>query len=207
MGKRGTRLGFGHKRVYGPSLRSAVGRCRAMNRMRDLSDRKHDTRLNGNRPPAQSKRLQKKKHENAVRLQESVQSALYSDKSAVPPYPAGISLDSRAASGHPKDESGGCNAAVGLLDGGCVHNREERQKRPLFRVYRAAGRLLAAGGSAELDCAHKKNAVFISVIRLPDFITKTDFECAKTKEARKKPDFSAAFFTYEGIRCLRIRTL
>jgi len=66
---------------------------------------------------------------------------------------------------------------------------------------------LAAGGSAELDCAYKKNAVFISVIRLPDFITKTDFECAKTKEARKKLDFSAAFFAYEGIRCLRIRTL
>ena len=40
-----------------------------------------------------------------------------------------------------------------------------------------------------------------------DFITKTDFECAKTKEARKKLDFSAAFFTYEGIQCLRIRTL
>lgn len=59
----------------------------------------------------------RKKHENAVRLQESVQSALYSDKSAVPPYPAGVSLDSRAASGHPKDESGGGNAAVGLLDG------------------------------------------------------------------------------------------
>lgn len=117
MGKRGTRLGFGYKRVYGPSLRSAVGRCRAMNRMRDLSDRKHDTRLNGNRPPAQSKRLQKKKHENAVRLQESVQSALYSDKSAVPSYPAGVSLDSRAASGYFKDESGGGNAAVGLLDG------------------------------------------------------------------------------------------
>lgn len=117
MGKRGTRLGFGHKRVYGPSLRSTVGCCRAMNRMRDLSDRKHGTRLNGNRPPAQSKRLQKKKYENAVRLQESVQSALYSDKSAVPPYPAGVSLDSRAASGHSNDESGGCNAAVGLLDG------------------------------------------------------------------------------------------
>lgn len=66
---------------------------------------------------------------------------------------------------------------------------------------------MAAGGSAELDCAYKKNAVFISVIRLPDFITKTDFECAKTKEARKKLDFSAAFFAYEGIRCLRIRTL
>lgn len=115
--KRGTRLGFGHKRVYGLSLRSAVGRCRAMNRMRDLSDRKHGTRLNGNRPSAQSKRLQKKKQENAVRLQESVQSALYSGKSALPSYPAGVSLDSRAASGHSKDESGGGNAAVGLSDG------------------------------------------------------------------------------------------
>jgi len=54
---------------------------------------------------------------------------------------------------------------------------------------------------------HKANFVFISVIRLPDFITKTDFECAKTKEARKKLDFSAPFFAYEGIQCLRIRTL
>lgn len=54
---------------------------------------------------------------------------------------------------------------------------------------------------------YKANFVFISVIRLPDFITKTDFECAKTKEARKKLDFSAPFFAYEGIQCLRIRTL
>ncbi len=60
-----------------------------------------------------------------------------------------------------------------------------------------------------IDYAHKENYQFISVIRLPDFVTKEDFNWAvQEAAAKKKTDFSKVeFLTYdEGVcvQCMHI---
>ncbi len=60
-----------------------------------------------------------------------------------------------------------------------------------------------------IDYAHKEDFHFISVIRLPDFVTREDFEWAIAEAAKKKKtDFSKVeFFTYnEGlcVQCMHI---
>ena len=60
-----------------------------------------------------------------------------------------------------------------------------------------------------IDYAHKERFQWISVIRLPDFVTKDDFDWAVAEaERREKMDFSKAeFLTYdEGlcVQCLHI---
>lgn len=64
-------------------------------------------------------------------------------------------------------------------------------------------------GAAEVDYKNKESFEWISVIRLPDFVTKQDVEwAAKVASAKKKADFSdVEFFTYdEGlcVQCLHI---
>ncbi len=61
----------------------------------------------------------------------------------------------------------------------------------------------------EIDYAHKEDFQFISVIRLPDFVTKDDFDWAIAEVAtKKKTDFSKVeFLTYaEGlcVQCMHI---
>lgn len=61
----------------------------------------------------------------------------------------------------------------------------------------------------EIDYAHKEDFQFISVIRLPDFVTKDDFDWAIAEAAaKKKTDFSKVeFLTYaEGlcVQCMHI---
>ncbi len=60
-----------------------------------------------------------------------------------------------------------------------------------------------------IDYAHKEDFQFISVIRLPDFVTKEDFDWAIAEaERKKKTDFSKVeFLTYtEGlcVQCMHI---
>lgn len=60
-----------------------------------------------------------------------------------------------------------------------------------------------------IDYAHKENFNFISLIRLPDFVTKADFDWAIAEATkRKKTDFSKVeFLTYnEGlcVQCMHI---
>lgn len=60
-----------------------------------------------------------------------------------------------------------------------------------------------------IDYAHKEDFRFISVIRLPDFVTKEDFDWAIAEaEKKKKEDFSnVEFLTYnEGlcVQCMHI---
>lgn len=60
-------------------------------------------------------------------------------------------------------------------------------------------------GVPEIDYAHKENFNFISLIRLPDFVKKADFDWA-VREAtqKKKSDFSAVeFFTYDEGECVQ----
>lgn len=63
--------------------------------------------------------------------------------------------------------------------------------------------------SATLDCSRKSDMNFISVIRLPDFITRADFDWAIQEAAqKKKQDFSRVeFLQYnEGlvVQCLHL---
>lgn len=64
-------------------------------------------------------------------------------------------------------------------------------------------------GVCGVDYAHKENFNFISVIRLPDFVTKEDFDWAIDEATKKKKnDFSKVeFFAYnEGmcVQCMHI---
>ncbi|MDR0978392.1 MAG: GyrI-like domain-containing protein [Lachnospiraceae bacterium] len=66
-------------------------------------------------------------------------------------------------------------------------------------------------GIKGVDYAHKENFNFISIIRLPDFVEKEDFEWAiREATKKKKTDFSKVeFMTYnEGIcvQCMHIGT-
>ncbi len=60
-------------------------------------------------------------------------------------------------------------------------------------------------GVCGLDYAHKENFKFISVIRLPDFVTKEDFDWAIDEATqKKKTDFSKVeFFTYDEGLCVQ----
>ena len=57
----------------------------------------------------------------------------------------------------------------------------------------------------EVDYAHKEDFQFISMIRLPDFVTREDFNWAITEATRKKKkDFSKVeFFRYEEGKCVQ----
>ena len=64
-------------------------------------------------------------------------------------------------------------------------------------------------GAAGIDYAHKERFRWISVIRLPDFVTKADFDWAVEEASRKKKmDFSGAKFFRcdEGlcVQCMHI---
>lgn len=64
-------------------------------------------------------------------------------------------------------------------------------------------------GSVELDLSRKEDFCFISMIRLPDFISRADFDWAIAEATeKKKQDFSKVeFFTYdEGVcvQCMHI---
>ncbi|MBP5749338.1 MAG: GyrI-like domain-containing protein [Firmicutes bacterium] len=60
-------------------------------------------------------------------------------------------------------------------------------------------------GVAGVDYAHKEDFRWISVIRLPDFVTKADFDWAVEEAARKKKtDFSEAeFLSYDEGLCVQ----
>lgn len=60
-------------------------------------------------------------------------------------------------------------------------------------------------GKTEIDYAHKEDFQFISVIRLPDFVTKEDFDWAvREASEKKKTDFSKVeFWTYDEGLCVQ----
>lgn len=60
-------------------------------------------------------------------------------------------------------------------------------------------------GVVGVDYAHKDSFQWISVIRLPDFVTKEDFDWAISEAtAKKKQDFSKVeFFTYDEGLCVQ----
>ena len=60
-------------------------------------------------------------------------------------------------------------------------------------------------GAQDIDYAHKENFRWISLIRLPDFVTKTDFDWAIAEATqKKKTDFSPVeFLTYDEGLCVQ----
>lgn len=60
-------------------------------------------------------------------------------------------------------------------------------------------------GVLGIDYAHKETFQFLSVIRLPDFVTKDDFDWAvREAEAKKQEDFSGVkFWTYQEGLCVQ----
>ena len=60
-------------------------------------------------------------------------------------------------------------------------------------------------GAQEIDYARKEDFHFLSVIRLPDFVTRRDFDWAVQEAARKKKtDFSKVeFLTYDEGLCVQ----
>lgn len=60
-------------------------------------------------------------------------------------------------------------------------------------------------GVAGVDYSHKEKFQWISMIRLPDFVKKEDFDWAVAEaSAKKKADFSKAeFFTYHEGKCVQ----
>ncbi len=60
-------------------------------------------------------------------------------------------------------------------------------------------------GVRGIDYAHKETFEFLSVIRLPDFVTKDDFDWAVGEaEAKKQEDFSGVkFWTYQEGLCVQ----
>ena len=81
-----------------------------------------------------------------------------------------------------------------------------RRWRPLPTV---GGRSTDRAGRRDrvsgIDYARKEDFKWISVIRLPDFVTREDFDWAVRKAtAKKKQDFSKAeFFSYEEGLCVQ----
>ena len=61
------------------------------------------------------------------------------------------------------------------------------------------------GNLGEIDYAHKDDFNFISIIRLPDFVSREDFDWAVRKATeKKKQDFSKVeFFSYDEGLCVQ----
>ncbi len=117
-------------------------------------------------------------------------------------------------SGNPNEEGGAYKAAMGLLYG-VAFTLKMSYKGPYkidgyfdYVVPPLEG-FWWQDGVAGIDYAHKETYQWISVIRLPDFVKKADFDWAVADAAqKKKTDFSKVeFFAYaEGlcVQCMHI---
>lgn len=116
--------------------------------------------------------------------------------------------------GDPNDENGEYKQAMTLLYG--VSFTIKMSKKGDHRidgyfdyVVPPLEGLWQQNGVNGIDYAHKECFEWVSMIRLPDFVTKAEFDWAvKEASAKKKIDFSKAeFFTYnEGlcVQCMHI---
>ena len=112
--------------------------------------------------------------------------------------------------GDPNEEGGAYKKAIGLLYGIAftvkMSYRGARQIEGYFPyvVPPLEGLWRQPGGGA-LDLARKDTFQWISMIRLPEFVTSEDFQWAKEEAARKKEtDFSAfEMFSYDEGLCVQ----
>ena len=113
-------------------------------------------------------------------------------------------------SGNPNDENGGYKQAIGLLYGIAFTIRMSRKSTHQIDGYFDYVVPPLEGfwwqdGVIGVDYADKDSFRWISVIRLPDFVTKEDFDWAVKEAAeKKKQDFSKVeFFTYDEGLCVQ----
>ncbi len=116
--------------------------------------------------------------------------------------------------GNPNSEDGEYKASLGLLYGIAftikMSKKGNRQIEGYFDyVVPPLEGFWRQEGSDGIDYAHKENFRFISVIRLPDFVTQEDFDWAVAEAtAKKKTDFSKVEFltVNEGVcvQCMHI---
>lgn len=112
--------------------------------------------------------------------------------------------------GDPNEENGAYKQAIGLLYG--VAYTIKMSKKGDHRIEGYFDFVVPPlegfwqqEGTATIDYAHKENFEWVSLIRLPDFVTKADFDWA-VREAtiKKKQDFSAVeFLTIEEGLCVQ----
>ena len=116
--------------------------------------------------------------------------------------------------GDPNEEDGAYKQAIGLLYGIAftikMSKKGDRQIEGYFDyVVPPLEGFWWQDGVQGIDYAHKEAFRWISVIRLPDFVTQADFDWAVEEATRKKKaDFSKAeFWTYEEglcVQCLHV---
>ena len=116
--------------------------------------------------------------------------------------------------GDPNAEDGEYKQAIGLLYGIAftikMSKKGGRQIEGYFdHVVPPLEGFWWQNGVSGIDYAHKENFEWISVIRLPDFVTKADFDWAVSEaEKKKKTDFSKAEFLTcdEGlcVQCMHV---
>ena len=117
--------------------------------------------------------------------------------------------------GNPNDENGEYKKSIGLLYAiAFIIKMSYKGSHKIdgyfeYVVPPLVGFWWQNGNSGEIDYAHKDDFNFISIIRLPDFVTEADFDWAIEEATRKKKeDFSKVeFLTYnEGVcvQCMHI---
>lgn len=113
-------------------------------------------------------------------------------------------------SGDPNEEEGEYKQAIGLLYGIAftvkMSKKGSRQIEGYFDyVVPPLEGFWWQDGVEDVDYSDKGSFQWISVIRLPDFVTKEDFDWAvKEASVKKKQDFSKVrFFTYDEGLCVQ----
>lgn len=116
--------------------------------------------------------------------------------------------------GNPNDENGEYKESIGLLYGIAFtikmsHKGDHKIDGYFEYVVPPLEGFWWQDGVDGIDYAHKENFSFISLVRLPDFVTKADFDWAVSEATKKKKtDFSKVeFLTYnEGlcVQCMHI---
>ena len=112
--------------------------------------------------------------------------------------------------GDPNEEDGAYKQAVGLLYGAAYTIKmskylEHRIEGYFDFVVPPLEGLWWQRGVRGVDYSHKEECEWISMIRLPEFVTEEEFLWAKGEAAaKKKADFSGVeFFTYEEGLCVQ----
>lgn len=119
-------------------------------------------------------------------------------------------------SGNPNDEDGEYKQAIGLLYGIAFTIKMSKKGDhriegyfdyvvPPLEGFWWQGDGSGSDGASVIDYAHKEEFKWISLIRLPDFVTEEDFAWAvKEATVKKKTDFSKVeFLTYDEGLCVQ----
>lgn len=112
--------------------------------------------------------------------------------------------------GDPNEEEGAYKQSIGLLYGIAFTIKmskmgDHRIEGYFDYVVPPLEGLWWQKGAAGIDYAHKENFQWISMIRLPEFVARQDFDWAVAEAAaKKKTDFSKVeFFTYDEGLCVQ----